>query len=104
MGDNFLDAVIEVRSVKHNHSPAAETLNLDISAYPDNLEFLAPFIARMRLFHLHDIVKLVIGYGYHGSSSILTAKGFLGRPGIVITSPVKGTMKPAPAERLISRM
>ena len=102
MGDNFLDAVIEVRSVKHDHSPAAETLNLDISAYPDNLEFLAPFIAWMRLFHLHDIVKLVISY--HGSSSILTAKGFLGRPGIVITSPVKGTMKPAPAERLISRM
>ncbi len=102
MRDNFLDAVIEVRSIKHDHSPAAEALNLDISAYPDNLEFLAPFIAGMGLFHLHDIVKLVISY--HGSSSILTAKGFLGRPGIVITSPVKGTMKPAPAERLISRI
>lgn len=102
MRDNFLDALIEVRSIKHDHSPAAEALDFNIRAYPDDLEFLAPFIAGMGLFHLHDVVKLVIGY--HGSSSILTAKGFLGRPGIVITSPVKGTIKPAPAERLISRI
>ena len=35
------------------------------------------------------------------STSIRSAAGTLGRPGIVIMSPVSTTMKPAPAEILI---
>ena len=37
------------------------------------------------------------------SQSILSAAGAFGSPGIVIISPVKTTIKPAPAERVTSR-
>ena len=35
-------------------------------------------------------------------SSIKTAAGTFGKPGIVIMAPVNGTMKPAPADNLTS--
>lgn len=36
------------------------------------------------------------------STSMFSEAGFLGSPGIVMTSPVKATIKPAPAEILYS--
>lgn len=102
MGDDFLDAGVEFIAVDHDDVPASEAHDFDIRADPDDLETFASLETRVGFFHLHLIVELVIDY--HGSSSIFTAAGTLGRPGIVMIAPVKGTTKLAPAERLTSRM
>ena len=87
MGDDLLDLRIEFVAVDHHHVAASKAHYLDIGADADDLEHLAPRIARMRALHLDFVVKLIID-GHHGSSSIFTAAGV----GDVISHIVSGVI------------
>lgn len=92
--------MIEFVAIDHDDVSAGKATDFDVGPHADDLELLGPFGAGMIFLHLHDVVQAV---AYHGWSSILIAAGTFGRPGIVMTLPVKTTTKFAPAERLHSR-
>ncbi len=105
MINHFFNFLIEIETVHHDDIATAEAGNFDVSAHTDDLEEFAVSCAGMGFFHLDDVVKVVFQpFHQYGTSCILTADGTLGRPGIVRIAPVKATMKPAPAERLTSRI
>src|SRR5574344_732150 len=104
MGDHFSDLSIEGIAIKHDDVPAAEALDFHVGPDPDNLKAFGMGSARMRLLHFHFVIESDLRRSYHGFSSILTAVGIFGRPGIVMILPVSGMMKFAPAERFTSRI
>ena len=89
-------------AVKHHHIATSKAQDFDVRTDANDLESFGMGEARMRTLHLDFVIKGVLG-NYHGLSSILTAAGTLGRPGMVKTAPVRGTTKRAPAERRTSR-
>ena len=89
-------------AVKHHYIATSKAQDFNIRADANYLKSLGMGEARMGTFHLHFVIKGVLG-DYHGLSSILTAAGILGRPGMVKTAPVRGTTKRAPADRRTSR-
>lgn len=95
--------MIEFVAINHDDVSASEALYFNISSESNDLETFRMRIAWVRFFHFNLIEEIVFG-NYHGSFSILTAAGSLGRPGIVIIDPVRGITKLAPLERLTSRM
>ena len=101
--DDFLKAFVELIAVDQKHLAAAEAFHLYISPQSKDLKPLAASRARVAFFHFDFIVKGRIR-DHHGSSSIFTAAGTLGRPGIVRIFPVKGITKLLPAARRTSRM
>lgn len=89
-------------TVQHHHIAASKAQDFDVCADANDLESFGLGEARMGTLHLHFVIKGVLR-NYHGLSSILTAAGIFGRPGMVKTAPVSGTTKRAPAERRTSR-
>ena len=102
MAKNLFNARVEMIAIKHHDIPTPKTKYFDISSHADDLKPFAPSEARMGALHFYFVIKGIFG-NYHGLSSIFTAAGTLGRPGIVRTAPVRGTTKRAPAERRTSR-
>lgn len=103
MGDDFFDFAIKFIAVDHHHIATSQTHDFDVGPNADDLESFAPSKARMGPFHLHFIIKVILRDLYHGSSSMTSARGTFGKPGIVKMVPVKGMMKPEPVARLTSR-
>lgn len=104
MSDDFFNLTVEFVAVDHHHIATSEAHDFNIGPDADDLERLAPSETGMGTLHLHFIVEIILGDCHAGISSILTAAGTLGRPGIVKIEPVSGMMNRAPAERLTSRM
>ena len=103
MGDDLFDLGIEGRAIDHHHVAAAEAHDFDIGADAGDLKPFAPSEARVWFLHLHFVIEGVFG-DFHYRSSIMTAAGTFGKPGIVKMEPVSGMTKLAPAERRTSRI
>lgn len=101
MLDDFLDLRVEFIAVDHHDVATAKAQYLDVGPDANDLELFGMGEAGMGLLHLDDVVKLIIDH--HGLSSILTAAGILGRPGMVKIDPQRGMTKLAPEAKSISR-
>ena len=100
---NLLNRMIEFVAIHHDDIATPHATNFDVRASADYLESFRMRRARVGLFHLY-LVKKSVFYNFHGSSSIRTALGVLGSPGILKMVPERGITKLAPAATSKSRI
>ena len=94
-GEDFLHRMVETVAVHHDDVSTSQTADFDIGADANDLKLLRTARTRVGLFHLHHVKEPILQI-FHGSSSILVARGSFGSPGIRRMLPERGITKDAP--------